>query len=361
MKTRIPLKLLAALTALCLLLSFGAFSAAADEAPETGDAQSVAQVGTLDKALASGLAFDASGDFKILVMNDLDDGIIPYPAMLKYIESVIADEQPDLIVLNGNITRGGVSVFMANFAVIPWICNLFGDIPFTLTFGKTDALLPVSKNHYLTNYQKYSNCLAYDDAPINAGVANHNLFIFNDDVAAGDKSLDGVAFNLYLLDSNKDGFYRPQAEWYGMKEYDLIKEATDYVVPSLMFSHLPLPEINLALPGEGLGDTHYNVYANTMYQQIKNGGKDGVRNADMRGGVMAVVSGSHPSALFDTEDDYVDTDVLRGADPFPLRFIQRPGMSFLTCSDTNRDTRGASIITLHLDTEAIPATPAVLD
>jgi len=350
MKTRIPLKLLAALTALCLLLSFGAFSASADEEPETDVSLSVAQVGTLDKALASGLAFDG-GEFKILVMNDLNDGIIPYPAMLKYIESVMADEQPDLVVLNGDITRKGVSTFMANFAVIPWICDLFGSTPFTLTFGDNDALLPVSKNHYLTNYQKYSNCLAYEDAPVNNGVANHNLFIFNDAAAASGKSLDDVACNLWLLDSNKDGFYRLQSEWYGVKEHDLIHATTDYVVPSLMFSHMPLPEINLALPGAGLGNGIVNA---GMYEMIKNAGKDGVKNADLRGNVLAAVSGHHRSALYDAA--YADPDILAGADPFSLRFIQRPGMTFLSCSDTNRDTRGATLITLTLTTPAVPAT-----
>lgn len=326
MKTRIPLKLLAALTALCLLLSFSAFSAVADEEPETDVSLAVQK--DLTRSLASGLAFDG-GEFKILVMNDLNDGIIPYPAMLKYIESVMADEQPDLVVLNGDITRKGVSTFMANWAVIPWICDLFGSTPFTLTYGDNDALLPVSKNHYLTNYQGYSNCLAYDDEPTDAGVANHNMFIFNDAAAAAAKDIAGVAFNLWFLDTNQDGLFRTQSAWYGAKEYDAIYLETDYILPSIMFTHMPLPEINNVAPG--LGNTvNAGIYA--MMKEF--------------GDVKAAVSGHHRSSLF--ERTYED-----------LLFIQRPGMTFLSCSDTNRDTRGASIITLQLDNEAVPAAPSV--
>lgn len=362
MKTRIPKKLLAALTALCLLLSFGMFSAMAEAAGELGaaltealgDAFPEAQAlnTTMTKALASGLAFDEEGQFKILVMNDLTDGMIPYPAMIRYIEYVLEDTQPDLVVLNGDITRRAVTGFAANWSTIPWICGLLqkAEVPFTLTFGENDALLPMSKNHYLTNYQKYANCLAYDDVPTDGGVANHNLFLFNDADAAAAKDLDGVAFNLWMLDSNNDGLIRTQSAWYAAKEYDAIYLRTGYIVPSILFTHMPLPEIQNTESGAGLGMR----YGGEMYRAMV-----------PFGGVMAAVSGHYRNTMFDetwTKEDTgytykrwtgIESEYTYDSD-YSLRFIQRSGMTFLSCNNTDRATRGATLITLQLLKEAIP-------
>jgi len=372
MKTRIPVKLLAALTALCLLLSFGAFSAVADEDLAEGDAvvgaaEETAEEGeeiaedvlalapaaeaepdatqgpalpaypelqalntNMDQALASGLAFNGlNSEFKILVFNDMNDGLFPYPALLKYIQYVLADVQPDLIVLNGDITRKGASAAGVTRFAIPWICDLFGTIPFTLTFGEQDSLLPVSKNNYLNRYRKYANCLAYDDEPTDAGVANHNLFIFNTPAGAAAQKLDFAAYNLWLMDTNADGLYRTQSAWYAAKEYDAIYLKANYIIPSMLFTHMPLPEIANVPAGASLGGT---VNAN-MYQWMKE-----------FGGVQAAVSGHHRSCLFDQA--YVNEN-------YSLRFLQRPGLAFLNSKD--RYNRGASLITLKLTQLAAPA------
>jgi len=81
MKTRIPVKLLAALTSLCLLLTFGVFAMADDAAPDT-DVAGIPETGMpyynpdMTRALNSGLYFKG-GLFKILVLSDLDIGIAP--------------------------------------------------------------------------------------------------------------------------------------------------------------------------------------------------------------------------------------------------------------------------------------------
>jgi len=246
MKTRIPMKLLAALMALCLLLSFGVVYAMADEEGEAARDALIAEFQALNtdltRALNSGLAFDAAGEFKILVLSDLDIGIAPYPAMLKAIDYMIQDVQPDLIVLNGDVTRKQSSVLgiTGSGVSIAWICDMIPrNIPFTVTFGDNDALLPMSKNSYLTRYQRYGNFVGYDDVPTTAGVANHNLFVFADDSS---DDIANVAFNLWMLDTNQDGLFRTQSAWYGAKEYDAIFLETDYIVPSALFTHKSLME-----------------------------------------------------------------------------------------------------------------------
>jgi len=355
MKTRIPMKLLAALTALCLLLSFGVFSAMA-EALDDATPEAQALPIELTTALASGLAFDEdSSQFKILVMNDLTDGMLPYPTMLKYIEYVLEDTEPDLVVLNGDITRRAVSGFAANWSTIPWICGLLAkaEVPFTITFGENDAILPMSKNHYLTNYQKYDNCLAYEDARFAAGVANHSLFVFNDAEAAEAADLDGVAFNLWLMDSNSDGLVRTQSSWYAKKEFESIYLSTGYIIPSMLFTHLPLPEIQNVRSGKNLktpyGGEMYRAMApfGTMLPEIVPPEPTDIPSqAQPFVGVMAAVSGHYHTTLFD--ETWVNAE-----NGYSLRFISRPSMSFLH-RHGDRATRGASLITLELIDAAIP-------
>ena len=349
MKTRIPMKLLAALTALCLLLGLGVFSAMAEPTSAGGEDAGLQAMSTdTELALASGLHFDGVGsEFKILVMGDLDDGALPYPTMLKYIEYVLEDVEPDLIVLNGDITREGASMFGFTSSAIPWVCDLFGDIPFTVTFGENDALLAISKNNYFKTYQKYDNCLAYDmDREALPGVANHNLFIFNDADAAADAEEDlfGVACNLWLLDSNGNGIRQPQTAWYAIRE-DSFATRTEYKIPSMLFTHFPLPEAyGAGGPAAGLVNPNYPLSTSPVDHRMSTiMGAFGLN--------IAAVSSHHRATAFNT--------TFAG-----INFIGSPGLSFLSGSGTSRATRGATLITLKLVSEGVayaPAIPAVIE
>ena len=371
MKTSFSMKLLAALTALCLLLSFGAVYAFADDEPVegpvaedvipaddaiipeeeealstdeasapapaegipaadlAGDALTPEQQAAsrdITQALDSGLYFK-SGEFKILVLGDMNDGLFPYPAMLKYIQYVLEDVKPDLIVLNGDITREGASIFGLTGASIPWICDLFGDIPFTLTFGDQDALLAVSKNNYLGRYQKYANCLAYDDEKAGApGVGNHNLIIFKDAAAAGTKLPVDAAFNLWLMDSNTNGLQEPQTAWYAIREEEGVTFEAGRRIPSALFTHFPLPELYNLPAAAGLSDPTWKLPAEHSMSAMMG----------TYGTVLAAVSGHHRGSAF--SGTYNN-----------MLFVQNPGLSHLSGSGTNRDTRGGTLITLAFD------------
>lgn len=344
MKTRIPMKLLAALTALCLLLGFGVFAMADEEdAPpaESDTALVIEGAGMpyynpdMTRALNSGLAFKDNGQFKILVLSDLDIGIAPYPAMIKSIDYMIKDTQPDLIVLNGDVTRKQSSVLgiTGSGVSIAWICDMIpGNIPFTVTFGENDALLDVSKNNYLTRYQRYGNFLGYDDMPVIDGVANHNLFIYGNAGAA--KKVENVAFNLWMLDTNMDGLYRLQADWYGAKENDVIylelgKAGFDYIIPSAIFTHKSLLET------AGVA-----------------GGAKMLSNMGEFGDVRAAIS-SHNRTVSNTPKALQSWDGTRTSN---VAFLGTPGMAYTGAGD--RATRGGTLVTLTLNTPFAAGTAA---
>jgi len=344
MKTRIPVKLLAALTSLCLLLTFGVFAMADDAAADVvTDVAGIPETGMpyynpdMSRALNSGLYFKG-GLFKILVLSDLDIGIAPYPAMLKAIDYMIQDTQPDLIVLNGDVTRKGSSVLgiTGSGVSIAWICDMIPrNIPFTVTFGENDALLPMSKNSYLSRYQRYSNFVGFDDMPVVEGVGSHNLFIFAD---SSSKALTNAAFNLWMLDTNNDGLFRLEAEWYGSKEVDVILGTLEelytigYSIPSMVFTHKSM------LDTAGVAGT-----------------KKMIDNMGDFGNVLAAVS-SHNRTVSRQTKNFVTS--LQG-NAYSLDFIETPGMAYSGKGD--QATRGGTLITLQLVSPAEPEKIVVIE
>ncbi len=366
MKTRISIKLLAALMAFCLLLSFGGFAAVAEdevttEAPvvveetvaetepvlvaaEETTVQAAAPIVSGDEltpeeqvisrditpSLESGLYFK-NGEFKILVLNDLEIGIAPYATILRYVKYVIEDTKPDLIVLNGDITNKNSNAFIVNWISVPWIIDLVKDYPFTITFGDQEALIPVNKVSLFDRYEKYDNFLGYDDSVTDAGVGNHNLMIFKDEAAAAAKTVGGAAFDLWMLDSNTNGLYRTQSAWYAVREEEGVTFQATYGIPSMVFTHLPLPEIAQATDGRELGKQGQtpstSVNAN-MFAMMKKYGH-----------VLAAVAGHDRLNSFVKQYDGVD-------------FIQTAGCTYATKGD--RDIRGGRLITLTLDADPVP-------
>jgi hypothetical protein len=310
------------------------------------------------KAFASGLHFNADGEFKILQLSDLEDDTIPYSAMLKYIQLAIADTKPNLIVLTGDITGKTTSALSAAWISVPWIANLVNKVPFTLTFGETDSILPIGKNSLLGRYQKYSNCKAYDEIPEISGVANHNLFVFKDAASAQAKKIDeNLVFNLWMLDTNANGLYNDQADWYAIREDNLLGRL-GYSVPSMIFTHRPLPEITNVIKDGKLADPVGS--SQSADDQLKEAPPNDFRSrildhAKNYGDVFAAVSGyNHINRFVRTWEyqadnpDTTDVDESRSMD-----FIQTGGMTFNAYGNPN--ARGGRLITLKITADAVPA------
>lgn len=388
MKTRI-LKLASVLLSLCLLLSVGVIAAETDiVAPEedtimvdaalniveTEDADSAETDDglfgdllrspvnlDLSNALKSGLAFDEAGDFTILQLSDLADGSMPYPTMIKYIEQVVASVDPDLVVLTGDITSKLASTFGGTGTAINWVVGALKGKPFTITFGDEDALVAASKLSYLSKYANYSNFLGYHDEKTHSGVGDHNLFIFNNAEAAAEKDLSKVGYNLWFLDTNRDGLKPDQGIWYGGKEYHAIHEEAGYTIPSMMFTHVPLPQIKLALdngeiPAYADGDGSDVVgQAPTTNGEIDMDFTDSIDMFQYMsdwGNVQAVVSGHDYLNQFVRSYSYLYKNEERTLD-----FIQTGGMGFTRKCEA---TRGARVINLHLENVATAPTEETL-
>lgn len=157
----------------------------------------------------SPLRFDENGEFKIMYLCDCQDAYPAYPKMLKYIDAMIRDYKPDLVILGGDnsVSSGATREDAINEIVSIFVRN---KVYFSLVFGNhdhetrwtDDGAVPMPPDsEQLKIYQRLGGkyCLAYDPEPALHGDGTHNLPVFS---SRGEE----IKFNLWLFDSG-DSMY----------------------------------------------------------------------------------------------------------------------------------------------------------
>lgn len=213
------------------------------------------------------LKFDENGEFKIMHVCDCQDGYPASEIMLKYLDLVIKDEKPDIIVLGGDNTICGYSqeelagksadeqhkmLRELKKNAIQQLVDVFisNQTPFTLVFGNHDHQQGIENDELLALYQECGGkyCLAYDADPSLTGSGTHFLTVFGSDGSYIPK------FNLYMFDSGDtaydengkdmgyDSVHADQIEWYKSVR-DELKEKTGNYVPSVAFQHIIVNEV----------------------------------------------------------------------------------------------------------------------
>ncbi len=308
------------------------------------------------------LRFDKNGEFKILVLSDVQDDYPVNEDTLQFIREALDTEKPDIVVFNGdNIISNDLRCYDQLFEPL-----VERNVKFTFVFGNhDDECCDLNKEELLEVYQKYEGCLAYDADPALHGCATHNLPVLSSD---GTK----VAFNLWLFDSgdyiyDENGEYvrdesgsrlydcvrKDQIEWY--KEVSKkLEEENGGLVPSIAFEHIIteegvagiLPKMPSFLGDWGRSFTNGNAYSYLpVFTRIKSGlileppcpsvDNDGQWDAFVeRGDVLGCVFGHDHTNTFIVEYDGIDA-------------IMTPGIT--SHSYSNDTTRGARVITIDED------------
>lgn len=193
------------------------------------------------------LKFNADGKFKILMINDTQDTDKTIKDTLKLINSALDTAKPDLVVLVGdNISNFWLGVNEQKVAkAIDNIVKPINDrnIPFAIVFGNHDQETGVSKEKQMQMYQSYQNCLAIDEGSTLSNCGTYNLLIQDH---TGSKNV----FNIWMIDSGtsaESGGYQcvnaDQIAWYQKTSSELKAKNEGTPLPSLLFQHIPVPEI----------------------------------------------------------------------------------------------------------------------
>ncbi len=203
------------------------------------------------------LKFKGDGEFKIMQVADLQDSPFVVSTTNEYLEKIINEEDPDLIVLTGdNISGGtgdaltegisrwqvkrGIDQFMSFFEKI--------GIPVAVVFGNHDGEALIGKEEQMAMYQTYKCCVGFDEGDKLYGCGTYNLPILSSD---GEK----VVYNLWMFDSNMydsvnggyDHVHEDQIAWY-VETSNALKAANGGTpVPSMAFQHIIVNEIYNAL------------------------------------------------------------------------------------------------------------------
>lgn len=298
------------------------------------------------------LQFDRYGNFRILVLADVQDDYPMQDAIIQFMHEALDYTNPDLVVFCGdNITTDDPRAI--GQMLQPLIQR---DIKFTFVFGNHDDDSGWAKEDQLVEYQKYPGCLAYEaDASLH-GCATHNLPVLSSD---GSK----VAFNLWMFDSGSDVYdskgewlgydwvREDQIEWYNTVRDEMTAENGGELVPSIAFQHIipQEPCEKIFLPTDvNMGDItinfqdgtnltvipDVNAYDGIIFEKsCPSYGNDGQWDAMVAGGdVLGLVVGH----------DHVNNFV---ADCDGIDLIQTPGVTYN--SYYNNFFQGARVIDIN--------------
>lgn len=159
-------------------------------------------------------------------------------------DEVLEAEQPDLVMLTGDVIDGGRCTDPAaawRLAVSPIVAR---GLPWAATFGNHDDEGRLDRVQLLALQQTIPGCLSQRGPVHLTGISNYVLRVLEH---GADK---GVA-TLYCLDSNSysptgagvyDWIRRDQVAWYAQTARGLAEANGGEKLPALAFFHIPLPE-----------------------------------------------------------------------------------------------------------------------
>lgn len=223
------------------------------------------------------LKFDSDGNFRIMQIADIQDGINLSPLSQKSLRAAIEAERPDLIILTGDNIIDIRSGTLGVFSDVDYTCvsgaiddfmRIFEEyydeygVRVAATFGNHDgAFTAVNREMQMEIYQKYDCFIGYDEASANIdiyGCGTYNIPIFSADytpVTEGELDYTQLAYNLWVIDSNDyvdslgneyDAVHADQID-YIEKETINLNKLSGKTIKSMAFQHIIVPEIYDAL------------------------------------------------------------------------------------------------------------------
>ncbi|WP_430594505.1 metallophosphoesterase family protein [Isoptericola sp. QY 916] len=202
------------------------------------------------------LRFRKDGTYTIVQFNDTQDDEKIDRRTLELMRAVLDDEEPDLVILNGDNITGGCDTPLEMRQAMNNVAQPMEErqIPWAITFGNHDEdstpSSGVDEAQMLAFYRSYRHNVNGPTAKGVTGQGNSHLLI--------DGTNGKPAFNVWLLDSGRyapgtidgqdftgyptwDWVRMDQVDWYYRTSVELEKRYRR-AIPSLMFIHIPLWE-----------------------------------------------------------------------------------------------------------------------
>ena len=212
------------------------------------------------------LKFDSNGEFVLLQISDIQDDDEIDERTLAIINKAVTRFQPDMAVLTGDNVTTKMTEAKFKSAADQFLAPLLNnDIPVAVTFGNHDSegntLNPAYSRQNQYNYYVQKGCIDFDDPSLDdAGhVGSGSIPIYSSDGSR-------VAFCVFPMDTgdyDSNGKYdhvRPSQNALFLSEMTRLKGLNNgNPVPTLVFQHIPVPEIYPIQNVSGKDDLAYPV------------------------------------------------------------------------------------------------------
>lgn len=207
------------------------------------------------------ITFRPDGTLKILQISDAQDMHIVRPEMVRMLNRIYDTEKPDLVVFTGDNILGN---HVDDMPVGTWhprrskafttrrirqsLCHILEPlelrgIPFTMTYGNHDDRNALTQREQAEMWAQYEGFFGLNEDPA-VPCDTFNVPIY-------DRTGERIVYNLWLMDSagqRDDGSgyecVQPESlEWYRKTSQALRAQNGGEPVRSLMFQHIPMPEM----------------------------------------------------------------------------------------------------------------------
>lgn len=302
-----------------------------------------------------------NGKFKILQVSDPQDMHYPRRSMLKMLDKAYDTLKPDLVVFTGDnvlsnhlldarfgnkkVAEGKAATLVRMRSSLAIILEPLQkrNIPFAMIFGNHDDMCDLTKEEIIDLYREYDCFVGLTDTYGFGDIGTHNILVY---------SGESPIFNLWMMDTSRvdkaldkgfEGVTTDAVEWYVNTSNELKEKNGGKPMPSLMFQHIPMSEIDDCVEEcTPDADGAIRLYNEDKYIRLKpekiNSGRlyeptpgckanygqfDAVKQ---QGDVLAVVYGHHHMNMFDITHEGV-------------RMIQTPAASFRCYGNSLRGVR----------------------
>ncbi len=192
---------------------------------------------------AEPLRFNADGTFKIVQLTDIHHkwGKKASEVSIELIEEVLDAEKPDFVIVTGDMVYADGALNSIDTIFQPIVRR---GIPFAFTFGNHDMQFDASLGEIYDRLQTKPRCVA----PPRGDTESPDYVV----EIISSKS-DSVASVFYCIDSHGGNYLKgtgkyawieaEQIMWHRQLARDYMADNGGRPVPSLMFFHIPLPEV----------------------------------------------------------------------------------------------------------------------
>ncbi len=196
------------------------------------------------------LKFDENGEFTLIQITDIQEDTEVHETTLALISKAMNKYNPDMVVMTGDNVESGMDESEFKTAVGQFMAPIISaGVRYAITFGNHDdedrsiVNTAWSKQNQYNHYVSMSPLAIDYDEPGLSGVGTGSIPIYSNDGSRVAFCVFPVDSGTYNSNNDYDHVKTDQINWYASEATRLAGLNNGNKVPTLVFQHIPVPEI----------------------------------------------------------------------------------------------------------------------